>query len=98
VATLHEDNLRSILKSVLSTYPDFIAADDLSPKAGKFTIAISRVDTPREGASGEDALDELLADLTEAINADDFEVVDTRVLDNSFTLEVTSRFRVGGNL
>jgi hypothetical protein len=98
VSTLHEENLRGIIQGVISEYPDFVAADDLSPKAGVFTVSVARVDTPREGASGEDALDELLADLVDAINAEDFEVMDSQSLDNSFRLQVTSRFRVGGNL
>lgn len=98
MATLHEENLRSIVNSVIEEYPDFVAADDLSPKAGVFKVTVSRVDTPREGASGEDALDELIADLVDAINSEDFEVMDSKVFDNSFALQVTSRFRVGGNL
>ncbi len=97
MATLHEENLRNIVNGILSEYPDFTAADDLSPKAGVYKVSISRVDTPRDGASGDDALDDLLADLLEAINSDDFEVMDSQVLDNSFWLQVTSRFRVGGN-
>ena len=82
----------------MSHYPDFVLADDLSPQKGRFYVPIARVDTPREGASGEDALDELLHEVVEAINSDDFEVVGQQVLDNSFTLEVTSRFRMGGNV
>lgn len=81
----------------MAEYPDFVVADDMSPKAGIFRVSVSRVNTPREGASGEDAMDELLADLQEAINEDDFEVMESQVLDNSFRLQVTSRFRVGGN-
>ena len=98
MATLHEENLRHIVNSVMEDYPDFVAADDLAPQAGRFRVSVARVDTPREGASGEDALDELVLELIEAINSDNFEVIQSQVLDNSFRLQVTSRFRVGGSL
>jgi hypothetical protein len=97
VATLHEANLRNIVSTVLNDYPDFVAADDMSPKAGSFPVLITRVDTPREGPSGEDAMEELIEDLVGAINADDFEVIELHRADNSFKIQVTSRFRVGGS-
>lgn len=96
MSTLHEENLRNIVKSVMAGYPDFVAGEDMSPKAGVFILAISRINVPREGASGEDALLELAAELTEAINSEDFEVLDSITLENGLRLQVTSRFRVGG--